>query len=257
MRTWLGIVAAGVLSGTALAQTTAPPAAPAKPAEPPPGGYTQLFMSPCGEPWRAGKDDPYPMFAWFKATDTNHDGAVDLAEFRADFAGFFDALDQDHNGLLDGAEISFYERRIAPDVLLGQKFGAIAGPILASGVGQGAGGRGLWGGELILAQQGTLGNSQVYTPSGARGPMPDLGAQKPPKQELIGAGAFGFLNDAEPVSTADTDLDGRVTKLEFLAAADRRFKRLDRNGDGKLTISELPKSRAQVEAEASAPRRRR
>ena len=244
MRIGFGLAAAVVITGTALAQ----PATPPKRAEPPPGGYTQLFMSPCGEPWRAGKDEPYPMFAWFKSVDSDHDGSIDLPEVRADFAAFFDLLDQDQNGVLDSAEISFYENRVAPDVLLGRKVGRLNAP---------RAGGGLWGGELVLAQQGTMGNSQVYSPSGAQGPPPSLGAQRLPPQPLVGAGAFGFFSDAEPVSTADTNLDGRVTKAEFLAAADRRFKRLDRNGDGKLTIEELPKSRAQIEAEASNGKRRR
>jgi hypothetical protein len=231
------------MAGTALAQPASPPAsapaAAAPPAkhEPPPGGYTQLFMSPCGEPWRAGRADPYPVGLWFDATDTNHDGAIDKAEFRADHMGFFDALDRDGNGVLEGAEINYYEQRVAPDVLLGRSFGALdARPP----------GR-LWGGEVIKAQQGRLGNSQVYTPSGASGPAPDLGASRSSRQPLSGAGAFGFFADAEPVTAADTNLDGRVSRLEFQEAADRRFKRLDRNGDGKLTLQELPRTQAQIQ----------
>ena len=56
----------------------------------------------------------------------------------------------------------------------------------------------------------------------------------------MGAAAYGLLAEPEPVRAADTNLDGRVTKAEFLAAADRRFKRLDKRGDGKLTLDELP-----------------
>jgi hypothetical protein len=51
------------------------------------------------------------------------------------------------------------------------------------------------------------------------------------------------------VTAADANFDGRITKAEFLAAADRRFKRLDKRGDGKLTLDELPKTVAQAEAE--------
>ena len=229
-------------AGAALAQAAPPPASP-PPAAPPParaappaGGYTQLFMSPCGEPWRAGKTDPYPSALWFAATDTNHDGAIDKAEFRADFLGFFDALDRDGNGLLEGAEISYYEQRVAPDVLTGRPFGAIPGPHLA---------RNLWGGELIQAQ--LYGNQPQYSPGGAQGPAPDLGAGRRTKEPQVGAAAFGFFADAEPVTSADSNLDGRVSRAEFQDAADRRFKRLDHNGDGRITPDELPKTRAQVE----------
>jgi hypothetical protein len=153
--------------------------------------------------------------------------------------GFFDALDRDGNGIIEGSEITFYEQRIAPDVLAGRPFGAIGGRLLRGGPGAG-----LWGGAVILAQQGPLGGS--YAPSGPSGPAPDLGASRQSRQPLVGAAAYGFFGDAEPVTAADTNLDGRVTRAEFLAAADRRFKRLDRRGDGKLTLDELPKTQAQL-----------
>jgi hypothetical protein len=213
------------------------------------GGYTHRFMSPCGEPWRAGDGEPYPLFKWFAATDANHDGAIDLAEFRADHAGFFEALDQDHNGVLESAEISFYEKRVAADVLMGQLFGAAfrkpAGP------------PGAWGATLFKAQfpGGGLAGGGYQGPPGAQGPGPDLGATRPQRQPLIGAAAYALFNDPEPITSADSNLDGRVTKAEFLAAADRRFKRLDRNADGKLTIEELPKPQAQVLAEAEAKKK--
>jgi hypothetical protein len=199
-------------------------------------------MSPCGEPWRAGRTDPYPVILWFNATDANHDGAIDRAEFRADHMGFFDALDRDGNGTVEGAEISYYEQRVAPDVLLGRAIGALDRPS-----GLQLGGSRLWGGEVIKAQQGSLGNSQVFTPGGATGPAPDLGANRSSRQALTGAGAFGFFADAEPLMATDTNLDGRVSRLEFQEAADRRFKRLDHNADGKLTVQELPKTQAQVQ----------
>jgi hypothetical protein len=240
----IGLVAAGAAALAALIFT--PSAAQIE-------GATQRFMSPCGEPWRAGDGEPYPLFAWFKATDTDHDGSIDLAEFRADHQGFFEALDQDHNGVLESAEISFYEKRVAPDVLMGQLFGAQDRRPAAHR---------LWGGEIVRAQfpsGGGLPTSpmqpQVFSPPGAQGPGPSLGATRNPRQPLVGAAAYALLNDPEPVSSADSNLDGRVTKAEFLAAADRRFKRLDRNGDGKLTIEELPKPQAQVLAEAEAKKK--
>src|SRR3569833_4463779 len=106
------IVALGILgriAGTATAQTVGGARLV--------GGFTQLFISPCGEPYRGRPGEPYPVALWFKQADLNHDGAVDRAEFRADHAGFFDALDADGNGVLEGAEIAFYEHRVVPDVL--------------------------------------------------------------------------------------------------------------------------------------------
>lgn len=187
------------------------PAAAQKVQSPEAAGFTQLFISPCGEPYRGRAGDPYPVVLWFRQADANHDGAIDKAEFRADHAGFFDALDSDANGYIDGAEVAFYERQVAPDVFHPELFGLRGG---------------IW-----LAQ---------YQPQGQ---IKDATRRAP--REMLGAAAYGLLAEAEPVRAADADLNGRVTKPEFLAAADRRFARLDKNGDGKLELAELPKTAVQ------------
>ena len=196
------LAAPWLLAGPAEAQKVQSPEA---------AGFTQLFISPCGEPYRGRPGDPYPVILWFKQADTNHDGAVDKAEFRADHAGFFDALDADGNGMIDGTEVAFYEKQVAPDVFHPELFGLRGG---------------VW-----LAQ---------YNPQG----QINQASRRAPR-EMLGAAAYGLLAEVEPIRAADADLNGRVTKPEFLAAADRRFARLDKNGDGKLELMELPKTAVQ------------
>jgi hypothetical protein len=205
-------------------------------------GFTQLFISPCGEPYRGRPGEPYPVVLWFKQADLNHDGVIDRAEFRADHAGFFDALDADGDGVLEGPELAFYEQRVVPDIL-GPDVIALAAPDRM-------------GAKLFLAQitqtpeGGHPGDSSAHgyqVPGGAKGPPEDLGSHRRAPKELIGAAAYGLLAEPEPVRAADTDLDGRVTKAEFLAAADRRFKLLDKRKDGKLTLDELPLTASQVQ----------
>ena len=53
-------------------------AAPA-PGTPEAAGFTQLFISPCGEPYRGRPGEPYPVVLWFKQADANHDGVIDRA----------------------------------------------------------------------------------------------------------------------------------------------------------------------------------
>ncbi len=252
MRRWLGAfgvmgvlggVLGGLLAGAAVGQPI-PGGAHLV------GGFTQLFISPCGEPYRGRAGDPYPVALWFKQADLNHDGVIDQAEFRADHAGFFDALDADGNGILDGTEVGFYEHMVAPDVFGAPtpRFGALSKP-------------GRAGAQLILVQGSVLSHANQGAIPGqesAHGPASGLNAQRPrPVQQLEGAAAYGLLGEPEPVTAADTDLDGRITKAEFLAAADRRFKRLDKKGDGKLTLDELPMTASQAEAEARGRRGKR
>ena len=212
-------------------------------------GFTQLFISPCGEPYRGRPGEPYPVALWFKQADLNHDGVIDRAEFRADHAGFFDALDADGNGVLEGPELSFYERRVVPDILGPDSIALNSPPGLAA--------PGRLGAKLFLAQalgespegshSGDAGKQGYLGPGGARGPAEDLGSRRRPPKELLGAAAYGLLAEPEPVRAADTDLDGRVTKAEFLAAADRRFNLLDKRKDGKLTLDELPFTASQIQ----------
>lgn len=242
MRAGLGALGALGIAGLLASGATAQPAVgPAHLV----GGFTQLFISPCGEPYRGRPGEPYPVALWFKQADLNHDGTVDRAEFRADHAGFFDALDADGNGVLEGAEIAFYERRVVPDVLgPGRaRIGALAP-------------RWRGGAVLILAQQGP---DQAGGPllGGAQGPAGTLPERRAPESTpLEGAAAYSLLAEPEPVTAADADLDGRITKAEFLAAADRRFSRLDRRGDGRLTLDELPKTASQAQADDEAAHRR-
>ena len=55
-----------------------------------------------------------------------------------------------------------------------------------------------------------------------------------------GAGRFGLLNDAQPIRSADFNLDYRVTLAEYERKARETFVRLDANHDGVLLVSELP-----------------
>jgi hypothetical protein len=206
------------------------------------GGFNQLFISPCGEPYRGRPGEPYPVAAWFKQADLNHDGAVDKAEFRADHAGFFDALDPERRGYLNGADVSFYEHKVVPDLYGPERISLPLPPDREDA-------------RLIRVQvlrnqnagpSGELGADE-YGADGAKGPAGGLGARRKAPKAMVGAQAYSLLLEAEPLSAADTDLDGRISKVEFLAAADRRFALLDKRHDGRLTQDELPMTVTQAE----------
>ena len=174
-----------------------------------------VFISPSGEPFRAPLDQPYPIGVWFAQADADHDGAITPAEFEADAKTFFDKLDVNHDGVIDGFEIADYENKIVPEIqpnLYGYAEEE-APPTRVSEV-----------------------TPHVKPPS----------SKKSKKVTVKGAAVFGLLFDPQPVASADTDLDGKVTLKEAMAAASRRFKRLDSDHDGRLTLQELPQTPAQV-----------
>jgi hypothetical protein len=180
-----------------------------------------LFLSPAGEPFHAEAGKPYPVSAWFAGADTNHDGKLTKDEFRADFARFFKDLDQDHDGVINGAELQRYEQQVAPEVLprLAQVQGGFPG------------------------ERNTGGQKRLAEPPKMRG-----------GQVLDGAPAYSLLNVSEPVASADTAFDGRITLEEFQAMADRRFAALDKDKAGYLTLDTLPQTPEQIGVEGKKKR---
>lgn len=73
--------------------------------------------------------------------------------------------------------------------------------------------------------------------------------------ESSGGGRLGVLNIPEPVATADANLDRGISAQEFQVAAEKRFRVLDLNGDGRLTLAELQSARSAVRSNARRPHR--
>jgi hypothetical protein len=172
----------------------------------------RLFLSPSGEPFRAAPDAPDPFEAWFAQADANHDGVIDRAEFRADAARFFKKLDTNGDGVIDGFEITAYETKIVPEMTAEAegRFPDEESPSDGAPPGGGddhGGGKG-GGGHHGPGRAGTRGITQL-------------------------------LDEAEPVSGADFDLDGRVTFANWMRATDERFDLLDTAKTGRLTHDQL------------------
>ena len=185
-----------------------------------------LFISPCGEPFEAPKNAPYPIVNWFNGADANHDGKLDITEMRDDAARFFQFLDRNHDGVIDSQEVSFYEYRIVPEIL--------TPPTSA-----------LQTGIVRVALQ-TPGDIAPVSPEAP-------GSNNIDKQELNamqGAVFYSLFREPEPVRSADRNFDYRITPKEFLDLSDRHFKALDVNNQGYLTLAQLPKTEAERRSKA-------
>ncbi|MEP9359413.1 hypothetical protein [Sphingomonas sp. KR3-1] len=141
---------------------------------------------------------------WFDQADKNHDGVLTQDEMEADAARFFAVLDRGKDGEIDPDDLEYYETVIAPMIRVGSYMGSE--PESTEGDGE--------GGDAPARKA-------VYVPQGAA--------------------RFGYFDYPEPVAVADTNFNRGVDAKEFRIAADKRFALLDKNGDGKIEKSELPK----------------
>jgi hypothetical protein len=206
-----------------------------------------VFISPCGRPFRAKPDAPYPVVDWFKQADTNGDGKLDHAEFVADTLAFFKVLDRNGDGVISPQEISIYEQRIAPEVL-GMR-------VLVDGTT--APDRLLWLTQGVPGGS-VPGGSGTFRPGEATGPIgrddPDAGADTGPDgpgpsrpYDASGAGAspYSFFDEPEPVAAADVHCRGLIHKEDFLRLAEVHFETLDSQHRGYLTLDTLPETPVQ------------
>ena len=204
-----------------------------------PGEWPNLFIAPMGKPFRAKIGAPYPVADWFRAADKDGDGKIDHGEFMADAGAFFDSLDLNHDGLLNTYEVVAYERVVAPEILGIEFQGDLRGSRTVPGR---AGGR-LW---LAQFSGGPGGDVPVFE-----------GGEKPPNavevEEIpVGAAPYSLLNVPEPLSAADVNFSGTITRANFLKVADRRFDTLDAAQNGYLTLAKLPKTYVQKKLERAA-----
>ena len=170
----------------------------------------QIFLSPMGEPFRAGTNDPYPSALWFAQADADHDSKLTRAEMLADADRFFVRLDSNHDGEIIPTENRIYEDQIAPE---------------------------------IRSQVGREDDPLDF-------PKPVAKRKKGAIIMPEGAGRWSSLPIPQPVISADNDMNRGISRAEFRAAANERFGRLDKAGQGYLTLATMAKPPVQAVAEA-------
>ena len=182
-----------------------------------------LFVSPAGKPYRANMmpDLPHPVRTWFQSADRNDDGEISLPEFRADFEEVFGEYDSDGNDQIDAFEVRHYEQNILPEL-------HSAGSVIGRGGADGRRGAGRGKNRGGRGQRGRGGKKR------SEGVGKKLAARS-----VGGAARFGLLPIYHPLLDADADMSWRVSKAEFMKAADNRFRYLDAVQTGTLKVEAL------------------
>lgn len=173
------------------------------------------FVSPMGEPFRSRSTDDDPFARWFRQADANGDGMITAVEMHADAANFFRKLDSNGDGEIDSEENVYYEQEIAPEVQVNSNWKRSRKEAADARANPEPERRG-------RERRRTRGNIDGYRIDG-----------------LQGAARYGLLNLPQPVVGADADFNRKITLDEFSRAASYRFRLLDTNNTGWLTLADL------------------
>lgn len=196
-----------------------------KPVPPCPQPYKQpLFISPMGEPFRPKGENDDPVRRWFDQADRNHDGKLTVGEMMLDADRFFALLDKDGNGELLPDEVNAYEHDVAPEI------------------------------RLFQGHPNPYGPDKLGKDDDDRARHGERKAKRPARgasDGAVGAGRYAFLNIPDPVASADDDVNRAIDKREFERAAAERFGDLDAQQTKALTLAMLPRTPAQVAANAA------
>lgn len=118
--------------------------------------------------------------------------------------------------------------------------------------------------ELDINKDGTIDSKEVgyyekiTAPEIIESFTPDQGQYDSSKHDTPQGGAwYGLLGEPEPVAAADTNFDGVITYPEFMQATDERWKLLDPNKKGYITLDGLPQTPVQAKLDRQQRRRRR
>jgi hypothetical protein len=207
----------------------------------PKGDPVNVFISPCGQPFRAKAGAPYPVVDWFKQVDKNADGKIDRAEFNADAEAFFHILDLNHDGYLSPYEVNAYEQKVCPEVL------GLRVDVSRNDEGDHP--------RIWLAQYGGGGHGGGQPTQSA--PPSQSPSFDPNVETNQGASPYSFFDEPEPVAAADIRFRGVISKSDFLKLSDVHFDALDVGSRGFLTLDKLPRTPMQKRIDRDEHRGRR
>ena len=192
--------------------------------------------------------------AMIERLDTNKDGKVSLDEFKANASAAFKTFDADGNGQVTKDEIkarhaAFKEaRKTVHDAADADKDKArqalhAAGPYMLPGAGKmfdraDADKNGMLSEAEVLAAAGTIFTRRDANKDGALDTA-DADAMKSKDHSEKGHGKGGEERAERMLKRLDADGDGKVSQAEMLAQATKTFDRFDTDKNGEVSKAEV------------------
>jgi Ca2+-binding EF-hand superfamily protein len=172
---------------------------------------SRMLYSPNGEPLNGGSlgrsTCQDALSRWFDRLDANHDGTISRDEFLADAQIQFRRMDIDKNGYLVPEELDRFRQPYRQQAA----------------------------GEETTANQNNNNAAQpqknMHRRGASHGGHDGAESDSQSDQPLI--------DTSDPVMSADTNLDNKVTLEEFVTHAQKKFLELDGNHDGALSRDEV------------------
>jgi len=172
---------------------------------------SRMLYSPNGEPLNGGTlgrpTCQEGMSRWFERVDANHDGVISRDEFLADAQIQFRRMDIDKNGYLVPEELERFRRPYRQQTASDQ-----------TAVNQ----------SNNNAEQPQQNMHKRGAAHGGHG-----GAESNSQDDQP------IVDTSDPVMSADTNLDNKVTPEEFMIYAQKKFLELGSNHDGVLSRDEV------------------
>jgi len=217
-----------------------------------------LIFSGAAAPAFAAKDKHrhgHRHGAMIERLDTDKDGKVSLAEFKANASVAFKAFDADGNGQVTKDEIkarreAFKEARKAvhdaakADRAKAREALRAGGPYMLPGAGR-------MFEKADTDKNGTLSEAEVLAvaekaferrDTNKDGAI-DTADARPGKKGKGHHGKDGGKRAERMLERLDTDKDGKISQAEMLARATQTFQRLDTDGNGEVTKAEVDAKR--------------
>jgi len=208
----------------------------------------------------AGQDAPAPQGrggGMMMRADTNGDGTISRAEFTAQAEARFARMDKNGDGFITADEMSGRGGRGPGGGLMAADTNGDGKISRAEFMAQtndrfaklDSNGDGQISGDEMRAMMERMREGRGM--GGRRGAGGEAGAMMPPPPPGTEGGAMGGHHGhhgAGRLERLDTNRDGKISRDEMRADADKHFDKLDTNGDGFIDQVEMDAARAKMKA---------